>query len=254
MLYHTRRKCPVCGEVIAASATQCPVCETKSPPLRKLDSSRLFLLGWGAVVIGVGGYFLATREPTPIEPREYSLFDELVEDTTTPSDSVVVDTVVVTVPPVRRGDRRQTHLIIRRRTRKGMTAETVTVRQPELALDLHAIAGKDSAAVSRLLGEATPMIERAAGARERSYAYREGTVRVTFTNGRAERVVFLPSDDVPFSSDALLALGLPAVPPSRRTAGELRWDRVEGIAQVRAMARPEGGVQQIVIYITVPPS
>jgi hypothetical protein len=77
VFYLTHRLCPTCDARVPASAVECPDCETKLTPVRRIDTVRvtltltcLFVLAggalWGVTTSNVGG-----RDPQVVAPRDW---------------------------------------------------------------------------------------------------------------------------------------------------------------------------------------
>lgn len=73
--------------------------------------------------------------------------------------------------------------------------------------------------------------------------YREGMVRVTFINQRADWIEFRPPYAVPSAPEALRALGLPVSKPAKtRPDGTLVWTEIPGYLEVTLTpANPAAG-------------
>ena len=93
-------------------------------------------------------------------------------------------------------------------------------------VDVPQIAGKSEAEVAQILGEPT---ERSTtkndGNTYPDLFYRNGQVEIVYVDGKAEWISVMNLDHLPFSPEALPALGITdAGPPSQASRGSIVWD------------------------------
>jgi len=102
-------------------------------------------------------------------------------------------------------------------------------------VDVTTLAGKDEAAVAKLLGKPVAKDKSKYG-QKRRYALKDGgSVEITFIGGKADWLEITPGKDapVPFGPACGQAIGIPAA-PAFASAATIRWDGANGIRSVEA--------------------
>lgn len=101
-------------------------------------------------------------------------------------------------------------------------------------VDIRSIAGRSRQEVEEAMGSPDSMATEMIHGRSQPVGYyRDGSVEVVFVNGEGEWVTIWGRGEIPYSSDALPALGLDARQPELEApAGGLRWKNIPGILEL----------------------
>jgi len=89
------------------------------------------------------------------------------------------------------------------------------------AVDIPKIAGKEPAAVEKLLGKATEGEKTKHG---KALVYQKGKVEIVYIKGKADWITVNDLKDVPFDETATKALGIEAAKPAFKGPMVIRWE------------------------------
>lgn len=117
-------------------------------------------------------------------------------------------------------------------------SETGSVSPPlearTVILDLKQVAGRSEAEVASVLGDPTATDTARAGGRSfPKRIYRDGDIEIVFVEGLADWLTIFGEGKLPFSNEALPALGLAEARPTfSNPAAVIRWENISGIREV----------------------
>jgi hypothetical protein len=111
--------------------------------------------------------------------------------------------------------------------------------------DVTTIAGKTMSQVAQHLGKPGPCSKAKHGP---TCKYRDGQVEVVFIDGKADWITINGLEGVPFSDQALQAIGLVPKLPSFSTSSVKRWTSIQGLSEVSVF---KGQVNADYAYVKV---
>lgn len=96
-------------------------------------------------------------------------------------------------------------------------------------IDIPAIAGKNKAEVSSLIG---PPLSCSQSKYGEKCSYAKGETEIVFIKGKADWITVEGIDDVPFNQAALEKIGFKNSPPSFKNDFSMRWSGLGGLYEV----------------------
>jgi len=103
------------------------------------------------------------------------------------------------------------------------------VSASEVVIEVQAIAGKSKQEVTSVLGNPSSCTGSKLGEKCR---YDKGESEIIFINGKSDWITIEGLNSIPYSADALMALGLKASKPSFKNEFTIRWVHIQGLLEV----------------------
>jgi|GEM_PF-2995265 len=118
---------------------------------------------------------------------------------------------------------------------------------PKLLLNVPALAQKPREAVERILGQPSRSSGSVISQREKR-TYRNGTIEIVYTEGRASWIKLYNTDGMEFSQQSLSRLGLPPKKPTYVNRDHvMSWSKICNLKEVSLYADNKGGVSSVLV-------
>ena len=105
--------------------------------------------------------------------------------------------------------------------------ETIAFAEP--VVDVLKIAGKSKSEVVSVLGKESSCSQSKYG---EACQYQKGETHIVYINGKADWITVEDIDQIPFSTNALTAIGLNPTQPSFKDGYSLQWSSIQGLMEV----------------------